>query len=77
MARCTVERQKRRLGLQSVVRGKPAKTTFSDNAKSCPQDKVNRQFHAQRPKALRVPDSTPVSTLQGLCRKHHHMLALG
>jgi len=64
-ARCTVERLMRRLGLQGVVRGKPIKTTFSDKAKRCPLDRVNRQFRAERPNALWVSDFTYVSTWQG------------
>lgn len=65
VARCTVERLMRQLGLQGVVRGKPAKTTISDKARPCPQDKVNRQFRAERPNALWVSDFTYVSTWQG------------
>lgn len=64
VARCTVERLMRRLGLQGGARGKPAKTTVSDKAKPCPQDKVNRQFRAERPNALWVSDFTCVSTWQ-------------
>ena len=65
VARCTVERLMRRLGLQGVVRGKPVKTTISDKTKPCPLDKVNRQFRAERPNALWVSDFTYVSTWQG------------
>lgn len=65
VARCTVERLMRRLGLQGVVRGKPIKTTVSDKANPCPLDKVNRQFRAERPNALWVSDFTYVSTWQG------------
>ncbi|HCE6490479.1 TPA: IS3 family transposase [Pseudomonas aeruginosa] len=65
VARCTVERLMRRLGLQGVVRGKPVKTTISDKATPCPLDKVNRQFRAERPNALWVSDFTYVSTWQG------------
>jgi len=48
-ARCTVERLMRQAGLRGVVRGKTVRTTVSDNRTPCPQDKVDRQFHAQRP----------------------------
>jgi transposase InsO family protein len=48
VARCTVERLMRGMGLQGAVRGKPVKTTVSDKAAPCPQDKVNRQFQAPR-----------------------------
>ncbi|WP_415205973.1 IS3 family transposase [Rudaea sp.] len=65
VARCTVERLMRRLGLQGVIRGKPVKTTVSDKATPCPLDRVNRQFHADRPNALWVSDFTYVSTWAG------------
>lgn len=65
VARCTVARLMRQRGLQGVIRGKPIRTTFSDKAASCPQDRVNRRFHAERPNALWVSDFTYVSTWQG------------
>ena len=65
VARCTVERLMRRLGLRGVVRGKTVRTTFSDKATPCPRDQVNRQFHADRPNALWVSDFTYVSTWTG------------
>lgn len=65
VARCTVERLMRGMGLQGVVRGKPVKTTVSDKAVPCPLDKVNRQFQAPRPNALWVSDFTYVATWQG------------
>jgi putative transposase len=65
VARCTVERLMREMGLYGVVRGRPVKTTVSDKATPCPQDRVNRQFRAERPNALWVSDFTYVSTWQG------------
>jgi transposase InsO family protein len=65
VARCTVERRRRRLGLQGVRRGKSVKTTVSDHNAPCPLDRVNRQFVADRPHALWVADFTDVSTAQG------------
>ena len=65
IARCTVERLMKRLGLQGVVRGKGVKTTRSDKARPCPQDKVSRDFRASRPNALWVSDFTYVSTWAG------------
>jgi len=65
VARCTVERLMRAMGLQGVVRGKPIRTTVSDKAAPCPLDKVNRQFAADRPNALWVSDFTYVATWQG------------
>jgi transposase InsO family protein len=66
VARCTVERLMRRLGLRGVMRGKPVRTTISDKATPCPLDRVNRQFRADRPNALWVSDFTYVSTWQGM-----------
>ena len=65
VARCTVERLMRGMGLQGVIRGKPVRTTISDKAAPCPLDHVNRQFHAPRPNALWVSDFTYVSTWSG------------
>ncbi|MHB8949235.1 MAG: IS3 family transposase [Rhodoferax sp.] len=65
VARCTVERLMRRLGLRGVMRGKVVRTTISDAKAPCPLDRVNRQFRAERPNQLWVPDFTYVSTWQG------------
>jgi transposase InsO family protein len=65
VARCTVERLMRGIGLQGVIRGKLVKTTISDKAVPCPQDHVNRQFHAPAPNRLWVSDFTYVATWQG------------
>ena len=65
IARCTVERLMLELGLQGVIRGKPAKTTVSDKAAPCPLDQVNRQFHALAPNMLWVSDFTYVATWAG------------
>ena len=65
VARCTVERLMRRLGLRGVRRGKVVRTTVAKASASCPQDRVNRQFQAVRPNQLWVADFTYVSTWQG------------
>lgn len=65
VARCTVERLMRSLGLQGVIRGKPVRTTVSDKAAPCPLDHVNRQFRAPAPNCLWVSDFTYVATWQG------------
>jgi len=65
VARCTVERLMKRLGLQGVIRGKGTETTVSDKSDPCPEDKVNRQFRAPAPNRLWVSDFTYVSTWQG------------
>jgi len=49
VARCTVSRLMRDMGLQGVIRGKSIKTTIGDKAAPCPMDHVNRQFKAPRP----------------------------
>jgi transposase InsO family protein len=65
VARCTVERLMRRMGLQGVQRGKTVRTTIPDTSVPCPLDKVNRQFKAEHPNQLWVSDFTHVSTWQG------------
>ena len=65
VARCTVERLMKRLGLQGARRGKVVRTTVPDKALPCPLDRVNRQFKADRPNQLWVSDFTYVSTWQG------------
>jgi putative transposase len=65
VARCTVARLMRQMGLKGATRGKPVRTTISDKATPCPADKVNRQFQAPRPNALWVADFTYVATWQG------------
>jgi len=65
VARCSVARLMRELGLQGVIRGKPVRTTISDKAAPCPLDHVNRQFHAPAPNRLWVSDFTYVATWAG------------
>ena len=65
VARCTVERLMRRMGLCGAVRGKETRTTIADKASPRPADKVNRQFRAPRPNVLWVADFTYVATWQG------------
>jgi transposase InsO family protein len=65
VARCTVERLMRQLGLQGAHRGKKVRTTIGDTKAPCPLDRVNRVFKAERPNQLWVSDFTYVSTWQG------------
>ena len=65
VARCTVQRLMRQLGLQGVRRGLVIRTTTPDESVICPLDRVQRQFHADRPNQLWVSDFTYVSTWQG------------
>ena len=62
VARCTVARLMKAMGLQGVVRGKRMKTTINDKATPCPLDKVNRQFAADKPTKLWVSDFTDICT---------------
>ena len=66
IARCTVERLMKAMGLQGVVRGKKVITTNPDAAQPCPDDKVNRTFVADMPNQLWVSDFTYVSSWQGM-----------
>jgi putative transposase len=65
VARCTVERLMRSLGIRGVVRGKKVITTNPDTSLPCPDDKVNRLFMADRPNKLWVSDFTYVPTWSG------------
>jgi transposase InsO family protein len=65
VARCTIERLMRDIGIEGVRRGKKIKTTWPDKALPCPLDRVNRQFRAMMPNQLWVSDFTYVSTWQG------------
>jgi transposase InsO family protein len=66
VARCTVERLMRRLGLRGVVRGRVPCTTTPDAAAPCPQDLVQRDFSAAAPNRLWVADFTYVATCRGV-----------
>lgn len=65
IARCTVSRLMKAMGLQGIIRGKPIKTTVADKSAPSPLDRVNRQFKAPAPNRLWVSDFTYVSTWQG------------
>lgn len=78
VARCTVARLMKGMGLRGTVRGKAMKTTIPDTSVPCPRDKVNRKFRAPAPNMLcpysdarasltgcQVSDFTYVSTWQG------------
>jgi transposase InsO family protein len=65
VARCTVARLMREMGLEGAVRGRIKRTTVSDKATPCPRDHVNREFWAERPNKLWVADFTYVATWAG------------
>jgi len=65
VAKCTVERLMRGMGLAGIRRGKTCVTTISNPKVPCPLDKVNREFRVNRPNALWVVDFTYVHTCPG------------
>lgn len=65
VARCTVQRLMRSLGLQGAVRGRAWVTTTRANEGPRPADLVDRQFAATRPNQLWVSDFTYVATWAG------------
>ena len=66
VARCTVERLMREMGLAGAVRGRAWKiTTQSQPALERPADLVDRTFVATRPNQLWVSDFTYVATWAG------------
>jgi transposase InsO family protein len=66
VARCTVERLMRRLGISGVRRGRAFKvTTIVDESSQRPPDLVQREFHATAPNQLWVADITYVATWSG------------
>jgi transposase InsO family protein len=66
VARCTVQRLMRQMGLCGVTRGKAFKiTTISDANALRPADLVERKFVATRPNQLWVADFTYVATWRG------------
>lgn len=65
VARCTVERLMRKLGLQGVVRGRAFTRTTQPETAGRSADLVNRSFTATRPNELWVADLTYVATWHG------------
>jgi len=65
VARCTVARLMRQMGLQGAVRGRRFKTTIADANSPRPADLVERNFTVSRPNALWVADLTYVATWAG------------
>jgi putative transposase len=67
VARCTIERLMRKMGLQGAVRGRRFQpTTVIDEALERPRDLVERTFAAPAPNRLWVADITYVPTRSGM-----------
>ena len=65
VARCTIERLMREMGLQGVIRGRTKRTTISADRDPRPLDLVQRRFRADQPNQLWVADFTYVATWSG------------
>jgi putative transposase len=65
VARCTVERLMREIGIAGVVRGKRRRTTVADPNNPVPPDLLNRDFTAKAPNTRWVADFTEVGTQAG------------
>ena len=65
VARCTVARLMRAMGLQGAVRGRRFKTTKPDSSGARPMDLVERDFNATCPNELWVSDLTYIATWRG------------
>ncbi len=65
VARCTVARLMRELGVRAVVRGRRVKTTAPVVTLPSPAAPVNRVFQATRPNALWLADITHIATWAG------------
>jgi len=65
VARCTIERLMRQMGLRGVVRGATKRTTVASDRDPRPLDLVKRLFHADKPNQLWVADFTYVVTWVG------------
>jgi putative transposase len=66
VARCTVARLMRDLGLRGARRGKRMRTTIADPAAARPADLVRRQFSPAAPDRLWVADYTYVPAWTGM-----------
>ncbi|MER6169593.1 IS3 family transposase, partial [Streptomyces violaceorubidus] len=62
VARCTVERLMRELGISGAVRGKKVITTIPDQQAERAPDRVDRDFVASAPNRCWVADFTHVAT---------------
>jgi putative transposase len=65
VARCTVERLMRQMGLAGRVRGRRRRTTVPADPDARPADLVDRHFGATEPNRLWVADITYVATWPG------------
>jgi len=76
VAKCTVERLMREMGLQGVRRGRFKRTTTPDTTAPRPADLVNRDFSATRPNQLWVADIERHEAFlnRAVVKGHRHVL---
>ncbi|MDJ1372599.1 IS3 family transposase [Gulosibacter molinativorax] len=65
VARCTVERLMREMGIRGVQRRRKRPATKSADPEACPTDLVEREFTATEPNTLWVADITYIQTSAG------------
>jgi putative transposase len=65
VARCTVERLMRQMGLAGRVRGRTRRTTVPSDTGARPADLLERRFEADAPNRLWIADITYVATWSG------------
>lgn len=65
VARCTVERLMRQMGIDGIRRKRKRPKTASARAEECPEDLVERAFAAEGPNCLWVADITYIPTDAG------------
>ena len=65
VARCTVARLMREMGIRGVTRGKTVTTTLPASSDVVPLDRVNCEFGVSAPNRLWVADLTSVATWRG------------
>lgn len=66
VARCTIERLYRAMGISGVTRAKGPRTTIPDEHAERPTDRVDRLFAANRPNELWCADFTYVPSWEGM-----------
>lgn len=66
VARCTVQRLMREMGIAGVIRGRRVRTTYPAAVEHRPDDLVQRRFEADAPDQPWVADITYVATWAGM-----------
>ena len=75
VARCTMARLMKSMGIQGMITGKPHRTTIPDKRAPSPLDKVNRQFRVPAPNMLWGGEGHPPDERFHLCRDMEGVLS--